>query len=60
MAEPAASADPVVMSARSTGQRSVLVADDHPLYRAGIVRALLETGRFGIAREAATAKRHTC
>jgi two-component system nitrate/nitrite response regulator NarL len=41
------------MSAISTGQRSVLVADDHPLYRAGIVRALLDAGRFSIAREAA-------
>jgi two-component system nitrate/nitrite response regulator NarL len=34
-------------------QRAVVVADDHPLYRAGIVRALLETGRFAIVREAA-------
>jgi two-component system nitrate/nitrite response regulator NarL len=31
----------------------VVVADDHPLYRAGIVGALLETGRFAIAGEAA-------
>jgi two-component system, NarL family, nitrate/nitrite response regulator NarL len=31
---------------------SVVVADDHPLYRAGIVRALVETRRFAIAGEA--------
>jgi DNA-binding NarL/FixJ family response regulator len=31
----------------------VVVADDHPLYRAGIVGALLETGRFTITGEAA-------
>jgi two-component system nitrate/nitrite response regulator NarL len=30
-----------------------IVADDHPLYRAGIVGALLETGRFAILGEAA-------
>lgn len=30
-----------------------VVADDHPLYRAGIVGALLETGRFVILGEAA-------
>src|SRR3954454_13769466 len=29
-----------------------VVADDHPLYRAGIVGALLETGRFAILGEA--------
>jgi two-component system nitrate/nitrite response regulator NarL len=37
--------------------RSVVVADDHPLYRAGIVRALLESDRFAIAREAADGQR---
>jgi two-component system nitrate/nitrite response regulator NarL len=57
MAEGAASAEAVLMSARSTGQRSVVVADDHPLYRAGIVRALLEDGRFAIAREAGDGER---
>jgi two-component system, NarL family, nitrate/nitrite response regulator NarL len=31
---------------------SVVVADDHPLYRAGIVRALAETRRFAISGEA--------
>ena len=31
---------------------SVVVADDHPLYRAGIVRALVETRRFAVAGEA--------
>jgi two-component system, NarL family, nitrate/nitrite response regulator NarL len=31
---------------------SVVVADDHPLYRAGIVRALVETRRFAICGEA--------
>jgi two-component system nitrate/nitrite response regulator NarL len=31
---------------------SVVVADDHPLYRAGIVRALIETRRFAVAGEA--------
>jgi two-component system, NarL family, nitrate/nitrite response regulator NarL len=30
-----------------------VVADDHPLYRAGIVGALLETGRFAVLGEAA-------
>jgi two-component system nitrate/nitrite response regulator NarL len=32
---------------------SVLVADDHPLFRAGIVRALDEDPRFAVAGEAA-------
>jgi two-component system nitrate/nitrite response regulator NarL len=32
---------------------SVVVADDHPLYRAGIVRALVETRRFAVSGEAA-------
>jgi two-component system nitrate/nitrite response regulator NarL len=36
----------------TTAAATVVVADDHPLYRAGIVRALLETGRFEIAGEA--------
>jgi len=31
----------------------VVVADDHPLYRAGVVRALRSSGRFAIAGEAA-------
>jgi two-component system, NarL family, nitrate/nitrite response regulator NarL len=31
---------------------SVVVADDHPLYRAGIVRALVETRRFAVSGEA--------
>jgi two-component system nitrate/nitrite response regulator NarL len=35
-----------------TRTSTVVVADDHPLYRAGIVRALVETGRFEIAGEA--------
>ena len=30
----------------------VVVADDHPLYRAGVVRALRGSGRFAIAGEA--------
>jgi two-component system nitrate/nitrite response regulator NarL len=35
-----------------TRTSTVVVADDHPLYRAGIVRALVETGRFEITGEA--------
>ena len=31
----------------------VVVADDHPLYRAGVVRALRSSGRFAIVGEAA-------
>jgi two-component system, NarL family, nitrate/nitrite response regulator NarL len=38
-------------------QRAVVVADDHPLYRAGIVRALLESGRFADAHEASDGER---
>jgi DNA-binding NarL/FixJ family response regulator len=34
------------------GPRRIVVADDHPVYRDGIVRALLETGRYEIAGEA--------
>jgi two-component system nitrate/nitrite response regulator NarL len=30
----------------------VVIADDHPVYRDGIIRALLETGRYDIAGEA--------
>lgn len=32
-----------------------VVADDHPLYRDGVVRSLTESGRFDIVAEAATA-----
>ena len=38
----------------------VVVADDHPLFRAAIVRALTEDGRFAVvgeAGDAATAER---
>lgn len=35
-----------------TGLQRVVVADDHPIYREGIVRALLQTGRYEIAGEA--------
>ncbi|WP_051324586.1 response regulator [Candidatus Solirubrobacter pratensis] len=31
---------------------TVVVADDHPVYRDGIVRALLDTGRYRIEAEA--------
>ena len=34
------------------GLRRVVVADDHPVYRDGIVRALLETGRYDVAGQA--------
>lgn len=33
-------------------RRRVVVADDHPVYRDGIVRALVETGRYEIAGQA--------
>jgi two-component system nitrate/nitrite response regulator NarL len=31
---------------------TVVIADDHPVYRDGIVRALLDTGRYRIEAEA--------
>jgi DNA-binding NarL/FixJ family response regulator len=34
------------------GLRRIVVADDHPVYRDGIVRALLETGRYDVAGQA--------
>lgn len=39
-------AEPAATSARA------VVADDHPLYRAGIVRTLIATGRFVVVGEA--------
>lgn len=35
------------------GTRRIVVADDHPVFREGMVRALVETGRYEIAGEAA-------
>ncbi len=34
------------------GLRRIVVADDHPVYRDGMVRALLETGRYEVAGQA--------
>lgn len=36
----------------ASGLLRIVIADDHPVYRDGIVRALLETGRYQIAGEA--------
>jgi two-component system nitrate/nitrite response regulator NarL len=47
---PRATSPPGVLAASAA---RTVVADDHPLYRAGIVGALLETGRFAILGEAA-------
>jgi DNA-binding NarL/FixJ family response regulator len=35
------------------GRQRIVVADDHPVFREGMVRALVETGRYEIAGEAA-------
>jgi two-component system nitrate/nitrite response regulator NarL len=35
-----------------TGAFRIVIADDHPVYRDGIVRALMETGRYEIVGEA--------
>jgi DNA-binding NarL/FixJ family response regulator len=35
------------------GTRRIVVADDHPVFREGMVRALVQTGRYEIAGEAA-------
>ena len=35
------------------GRQRIVVADDHPVFREGMVRALIETGRYEIAGEAA-------
>jgi len=37
--------------------RSVLVADDHPIFRQGLVKAIEETGEFDVVGEAADGKR---
>ncbi len=53
---PAATANPAPAPTRprpsNPGTRRVIVADDHPVFRDGIVRALLATGRYEIAGEA--------
>ena len=41
----------VLIRRHHRGPATAVVADDHPLYRAGVVRALLETGRFTLAGE---------
>ena len=47
---PSATGPPDVLAAKAA---RAVIADDHPLYRAGIVGALVETGRFAILGEAA-------
>ena len=37
---------------RATGVLRVVIADDHPVYRDGIIRALMESGRYQIVGEA--------
>lgn len=48
---------PAVPPSAPPNQARVVVADDHPLYRAGVVRALQETGRFAVVGEAADGER---
>jgi DNA-binding NarL/FixJ family response regulator len=36
-------------------RKSVLVVDDHPLYRSGVIRSLEEDPRFAVAGEGASA-----
>jgi DNA-binding NarL/FixJ family response regulator len=40
-----------------TRHRRVLVADDHPIFRQGLVRAIQETAEFEVAGEAADGRR---
>jgi two-component system, NarL family, nitrate/nitrite response regulator NarL len=44
--------DESTMSDQGTRRVTVVVADDHPLYREGVVRALLASGRIEIVAEA--------
>ena len=37
---------------RATGILRVVIADDHPVYRDGVIRALVESGRYEIVGEA--------
>ena len=41
-----------IMSAQARKRVTVLVADDHPLYREGVVRALSASGQVDIVGEA--------
>ncbi len=36
------------------GVTRIVIADDHPLYREGVARSLVESGRFDVVGEAAT------
>lgn len=39
-----------------TDRIRIVVADDHPLFRGGVVRTLVESGRFEVVAEAGTAE----
>src|SRR5512144_1608204 len=43
---------PSVMPPPSTALRRIVIADDHPVYRDGLVRALMHSGRYHVAGEA--------
>ena len=48
------SAEPTIITATGSAETlTVIVADDHPLYRQGIVRALEDSGMFDVIAEAA-------
>jgi two-component system nitrate/nitrite response regulator NarL len=42
----------VVVVSASNGTVTVVLADDHPLYREGVRRALIQSGRFEVVAEA--------
>jgi two-component system nitrate/nitrite response regulator NarL len=54
MSAPTATLSPAPTDARRApaGRQRIVVADDHPVFREGMVRALVETGRYEIAGEA--------
>ena len=52
---PPQSSDDAVTVPPAARRARVIVADDHPLFRAGIVRALEEDGRFAVVGEAGDA-----
>jgi two-component system nitrate/nitrite response regulator NarL len=45
-------AEPAAIATTTAARLRVVVADDHPLYRRGIVRALEESGAFDVVAEA--------